>query len=350
MRPKIAQRSRPPLVHDVATYTDSLSSNHFMVWIVSTNQNRSALSTPVPIRTVDGSLQHLRLNFRNQIFHSFVNSFSKDEDDSGLSVKMTIKGLEKYRIGDRTHTVSSGRFLVVNHHQRFQCRIQSAETVEGMCFYIDPAAADEIYHVQATGHRKLLDQSSEPLGEKKLFMEKVFGLGESPLGNFLQAMAPILRNPLQRERVDFESFFVTMAERLVESQHQTKLLIDNLNNEKASTREELYRRISLARNFIDENFLQEISLDTLASVAMTSKYHFLRCFREIYRCSPYHYVLQKRLQHGASLLLGKGYSLTEIALETGFTDRRAFNKAFRKAFGVLPSEFRGEPGQAAFHV
>ena len=263
---------------------------------------------------------------------------------------MAIHGLEKYRIGDRTHHVSAGRFLVVNHHQRFQCRVQSAETVEGMCFYIDPAAAEEIYHVQTAGHRKMLDHGTERPSAPALFTEKVFGLGESPLGSFLSAMTPCLRDPELRQRVDFESFFVTMAERLVESQHQTELLIGSLTNEKASTREELYRRMSLARTYIDERYLQEISLDELAEVAMTSKYHFLRCFKEIYRCAPYQYVLHKRLQHGAALLLQKERSLTEVALETGFTDRRAFNKAFRKTFGILPAAFKEQKSGKDLHV
>jgi AraC family transcriptional regulator len=308
------------------------------------------MSTPIPIRTVDGSLQHLRLNFRNQIFHSFVNSFARDEDDSGLSVKLSISGMEKYRIGDRTHAITPGRFLVVNHHQRFQCRVQSVDTVEGMCFYMDPVAAGEIYHAQTSGHRRLLDHAGQSTPQEVPFLEKVFGLSESPLGNYLQAMLPILRDRQRRQRIDFDAFFMTMTERLVESQYQTNLLIDSLSNEKATTREELYRRISLARNYIDENFLQELSLDQLAVVAMTSKYHFLRCFKEIYRCSPYQYVLQKRLQHGAEMLVRRQNSLTEVALETGFTDRRAFNKAFRKAFGVLPSEFTAHKSTPRIHV
>lgn len=290
---------------------------------------------------MDSSLQHLRLNFRNQIFHSFVNSFAKDEDDSGLSVKMVVRGSgERYRIGDRTHHITPGRFLVVNHHQRFQCRVQSADIVEGMCFYIDPAAADEVNHCRRSGHRRLLDEYGMGEKPKTIFTEKVFGITENPLGNFLQSVAPVLRDPERRERVDFEELFLTMAERLVQSELQTKCLIDSLKNEKPSTREELYRRISLAKCFIDEHFLQDITLDQLADVAMTSKYHFLRCFKEIYRCSPYQYVLHKRLQHGAGMLMSGRHSLTEIALETGFTDRRAFNKAFKKQYGMLPSGMR----------
>ncbi|MBK9452696.1 MAG: helix-turn-helix transcriptional regulator [Bacteroidetes bacterium] len=301
------------------------------------------MSTPIPIRTVDGSLQHLRLNFRNQIFHSFVTSFAKDEEDSGLSVKMVIAGTgERYKIGERNHQIVPGRFLVVNHHQRFQCRVQANEAVEGMCFYIDPASVQEVNHFARAGHRRMLDEAGNVNSTTPVFTEKVFGLTESTLGNFLQAMTPILRDSEKRKRVNFDEFFITMAEHLVHSEFQTKLMIDSLKNEKPSTREELYRRISLAKCHIDEHYLQELNLDTLAEVAMTSKYHFLRCFKEIYHCSPYHYVLQKRLQHTAHLLLKDRHSLTEIALETGFTDRRAFNKAFKKMYGTLPTAFRTE--------
>jgi AraC family transcriptional regulator len=281
-----------------------------------------------------------------------VRDFAKDEQDSGLSVKLVINGTEKYKIGDRTHAIQSGRFLVVNQHQSFQCHVHAKADVEGMCFYIDPTAAEEVYQLHAMGHRRILDaegKSQQPLPQAR-FTEKIFALSETTLGHYLQAMLPVLRDPAQRQRIDYQSFFVTLAERLVESQYQTNLLINNLGNEKASTREELYRRMSIARNYIEEHYLQEISLDQLASLAMTSKYHFLRCFKEIYRCSPYQYVLQKRLQHGAQLLFEKGNSLTEVALETGFTDRRAFNKAFKKAFGVLPSTYKEDRSQKSIHV
>jgi AraC family transcriptional regulator len=299
------------------------------------------VSTPIPVRTVDGSLQQFPLNFRNQIFHSFVDSFSRDEEDSGLSVKLVIAGSgERYKVGDRMHLVSPGRFLVVNHHQRFQCRVRSADAVEGMCFYLDPGTVAEIHDFHRSGHGRMLERGSGKEVPPPTFTEKVFGVSESPLGKFLAAMLPTLRDPKRRQRVDFPQFFLAMAERMVQSQLQTDLLVQNLGNEKPSTREELYRRISLARIYIDEHYLQDIHLDQLAAVSMTSKYHFLRCFKEIYRCSPYQYVLKKRLHHCIQLLQRGKRSLAEIALETGFTDRRALNQAFKKMFGATPTAYR----------
>jgi AraC family transcriptional regulator len=299
------------------------------------------LRKSLPIRTVDGSLQLLSLNFKNQIFHSLVHQFARDENDSGLSVKMVVNGHEKYRIGNRFHNITSGHFLVVNEHQQFECRVKSPEIVEGLCFYLEPQTVADIRHCKEAGHERLLSEAGQHSNGQAYFTEKVYGLGDSPLGNFLHQMAPVLRNDQLRQSVDFDAFFLTMAEKLVETQIETHQLMGRLKNEKPSTREEIFRRMSMARDYIEAHFLEELSLDTLAEVALTSKYHFLRCYKEVYGLSPYQYVLQKRLQHGLMLLQNGHQSLTEIALETGFTDRRAFNKAFKKAFGVLPSGSRG---------
>ncbi len=303
------------------------------------NQNPLNLKTTLPIQVVDSSLQDLQLNFKNQIFHSFVTEFARDENDSGLSVKLAINGLERYRIGSRMHNVNSGRFLVVNQHQNFECRVKSKDIVEGLCFYLDPKIVREIQACHHLGNSGMLDQEDKCLSLSPVFTEKVFGLSESPLGEFLQQMLPVLRDPQMRAKINYDLFFTQMAEALLKSEKRVNRLMNNLKNEKSSTREELYRRVSLARIYIDEHYLEDLNLNKLAEIAMTSKYHFLRSFKEIYHASPYQFVLKKRLKYGAELLKQGNYKLSEIAAETGFTDRRAFNKSFRSHFGVLPSEY-----------
>lgn len=279
------------------------------------------------------------MNFKNQIFHSFVTKFARDENDSGLSVKLAINGLERYRIGSRMHNVKAGRFLVVNEHQNFECRVKSKEIVEGLCFYLDPNVVQEAQTYNELGHSGMLANGGTKAQATRAFTEKVFGLGETRLGEFLGQMLPALRNPELRARINYELFFIQMTEALVESEKGVNRLMNNLKNEKPSTREELYRRVSLARIYIDEHYLEELNLSKLAEIAMTSKYHFLRSFKEIYNASPYQFVLQKRLKYGAELLRKGDHNLSEIATETGFTDRRAFNKSFKSHFGMLPSAF-----------
>jgi AraC family transcriptional regulator len=295
------------------------------------------------ISTVGNESQHSSLNFKEKILHSHTTHFARDESDSGLSLKYVVRGEERYRIGHQWHRITDGHFLLVNEHQQFQCRVESQQAVEGMCIYPNPAMVYEVAHARRSGHATLLDEAGDPANAKQVhFFEKIYGLQENAAGQFLGQMIPLLRDEACRSALDSKLFFLSLSERLAESLDEVDLLLQRLDHERKATRDEIYRRVSMARQYIDAHYLQELSLDHLASVSAFSKYHFLRCFKQVYGMAPYQYVLQLRLNAAMRLLRLGRMSLTEIAEHTGFGDRRALNKAFRKAYGINPGSFRGE--------
>jgi AraC family transcriptional regulator len=292
------------------------------------------------IKTVGDECQEAPLNYRNQVLHSMTSKFCRDETDSGLSIKYVVSGVERYKIGSQWHHITDGRFLLVNEHQNFQCRVESKELVEGLCIYIDPGLLYGIADARQKGHGQLLEEEGQVNPSQVLFLEKIYSLQENVLGAYLHKTVPMLRNQPGYAPMDAQQFFIQLSECLLDSQGHTNELLGRLDQERVSTREEVFRRVSLARQHIDANFLEEINLDEMASQAHFSKYHFLRCFKQVYGMSPYQYVLQRRLNTAKEQLGKTKRSLNEIAVDTGFGDRRAFNKAFRKAFGFNPAELR----------
>lgn len=291
------------------------------------------------IRSIGNSLMNYSLNFRHVIFHSRVTRFVKDERDSGLSIKLVLDGCEQYKVDGVNHSVRSGHYFLINEHQGFQCNVDSPTEVEGLCIYLDPDLVYQIHRSMTTADADLL--ASDP-GEKAPQMhvfEKQYALSENELGAFLNSMIPLLRDHSRHGEVDFDGFFMLLSEHLVRSQSDVRTAINRLPNERNSTREEIYRRVSIARNFIDAHFAETLDLDQLASEAFMSKYHFLRCFKQVYGCSPYQYVIYRRLETAREKLSKSRMTLTEIAYQTGFSDRRAFSKAFRKHFGLSPTEY-----------
>lgn len=290
------------------------------------------------LRRVGNALSEVNLNFTNAVLHSHTTRFEKHERDSGLSIKLAIQGPEDYFIGSSRFKITSGRYLLVNRHQEFICSINQPTPTEGMCFYLDPTLVQGLYNSYTRQADGLLeDDISQPPFE---LMEKIYSLQENELGRYITELLPKLRDPERNAELDLPFVFHELSERLVRSQLEVREQLSRISNAKRSTREEIFRRVSRVRNFIDENFLDELCLEELASLACLSKFHFLRCFKEVYSISPYQYVIQKRLEHGKRLLQTAPSSLSEIAYQVGFTDRRAFNKAFRKAFGMSPAEFR----------
>ena len=100
------------------------------------------------------------------------------------------------------------------------------------------------------------------------------------------------------------------------------------------------RRVSRALRHIEEHSAEPLDLDRLASVAASSKFHFLRIFRRSVGLTPHQFLLSTRLRRAALRLISTPDAVSAIAYETGFGDLSTFNAAFRDRFGANPLAFR----------
>jgi AraC family transcriptional regulator, exoenzyme S synthesis regulatory protein ExsA len=91
---------------------------------------------------------------------------------------------------------------------------------------------------------------------------------------------------------------------------------------------------------MEMNFCHNLSIDTFAQMCHRSLSSFKREFRKHYGTSPGKWLLERRLEHSASLLQTTGMSVTEIMFECGFEDLSHFSRAFKERFGQSPSAFR----------
>jgi AraC-like DNA-binding protein len=101
----------------------------------------------------------------------------------------------------------------------------------------------------------------------------------------------------------------------------------------------LYKRIVLARLFIDAHYSEKIDLNNIAGEAHFSKFHFLRLFKKIYGCTPNQHLIFLRL-HKAEELLKKGLRVKEACLAVGFESSSTFSGLFRKLNQISPSEYQ----------
>ncbi|WP_108803885.1 AraC family transcriptional regulator [Aquimarina sp. Aq107] len=95
------------------------------------------------------------------------------------------------------------------------------------------------------------------------------------------------------------------------------------------------------RNFINNNFDQELNLDFLSDALFTSKYHLLRLFKRYYGLTPRQYLIDKRIEKSKENLRN-GISVTETCFSVGFKSLGSFSTLFKNKTGKSPSEFRKE--------
>jgi AraC-like DNA-binding protein len=114
---------------------------------------------------------------------------------------------------------------------------------------------------------------------------------------------------------------------------------DKLQTAKISTKQEILKKLDIAKAYIDIHFTRKLDIEEIAREAAMSEFHFFRTFKLVFGISPYQYILQKRMKKATQLLNEMQHSVTEIAYLTGFSDIHAFSKAFKKSHSLSPISF-----------
>jgi AraC-like DNA-binding protein len=99
-------------------------------------------------------------------------------------------------------------------------------------------------------------------------------------------------------------------------------------------------RLRRAIDFVEQNLTQPIQLaDIAASVGLTSM-HFACQFRLTTGFSPHAYLLRRRLEHGQLLLQNPDATVSDVALQCGFSTHAHFTAAFKRHTGYSPLIWR----------
>ncbi|PYF77024.1 helix-turn-helix domain-containing protein [Pedobacter nutrimenti] len=90
--------------------------------------------------------------------------------------------------------------------------------------------------------------------------------------------------------------------------------------------------------FMEKNFHFNVNLDRFAYLTGRSLATFKRDFEKIFQTSPRNWLQQKRLKEAYYLIKEKQQRPGAVYLELGFEDFSHFSFAFKKEFGLAPSE------------
>ncbi|MCR5025604.1 MAG: AraC family transcriptional regulator [Lachnospiraceae bacterium] len=99
-------------------------------------------------------------------------------------------------------------------------------------------------------------------------------------------------------------------------------------------------KVHAARKILGDNIAADISIEELAQKVNLNRTTLQRIFKEMYGVTIFEYRTQVRMQESKNLLLNKNIAITEIAAICGYTNASKYSAAFKKHFGVTPTEWR----------
>lgn len=99
-------------------------------------------------------------------------------------------------------------------------------------------------------------------------------------------------------------------------------------------------RLTEITDYIKKNYQKELSLESLAETFGYSPTYLSKMFQKYAKINYRDYLQNIRLERASKELASTDHMINDIALNHGFANSKAFSNAFRKKYGMLPSDYR----------
>lgn len=100
--------------------------------------------------------------------------------------------------------------------------------------------------------------------------------------------------------------------------------------------------LTYIRNYLEENFNQNIDINELAQISGYSYHHFRHMFKEKTGMPPNRYIINQRILNARKLLKETCMTMADISQACGFYSESQFSAMFKKSTGMKPSEYRSK--------
>ncbi|HMQ50117.1 MAG TPA: AraC family transcriptional regulator [Saprospiraceae bacterium] len=288
---------------------------------------------------VDLHWRNAQPSMGNDLRISKISEADATLDTSKFHIAMPLVGKEIYVVDNQPYQSCPGEYFILNPKQHARAEGIFKENVEGICLFLSIETISEVAHFNRFPINQVVDSPFDFPWQQHEFIVKNYRLQENSFGRYLMSLKSKLLAPEVSPLMDWDTFYFNLAAEFLWAHQQIGKQLQSISCVQALTKQEIYKRLSIAYGFILENFAEPISLEDLCRVTFFSKYYIIRLYRQIYGLTPYQHILYLRIEK-AKELLKKDFSPTVVSQTLSFSDRRAFSKVFKKMEGISPSEFQ----------
>jgi transcriptional regulator GlxA family with amidase domain len=97
--------------------------------------------------------------------------------------------------------------------------------------------------------------------------------------------------------------------------------------------------VQIAINYMNQNFGEKITIETLSKLTNMSESNFNRIFKKEMGLSPIEYLINVRIKKAKKFLRARNLTITEISMKCGFYSISHFSSCFMKQLGMSPSDY-----------
>lgn len=276
---------------------------------------------------------------QKDIWGNEINSIStKNYDLNGvvfptLTLVLCLNNYLPCKLSNNDILLKPGNFVLINKGQKFSIYFNDEIESDLVFIKFSQDYLDEflLHHLQEEDLNVLkLNNKSSQIS----FFDKTFELNDNL--NF------VVKNVIANSgfSLDFKtesnSLFFKFLSEILELHRADYPLLQKMPPVKLSTKIDLYKRLCIAKEYIDSNISAKLNLDEVASAACLSQFHFLRIFKSTFNETPHKYIVSRKLEKAYFLLKTSTLNFKEICFSVGFDSASSFGRLFKNRFGMSP--------------
>lgn len=120
----------------------------------------------------------------------------------------------------------------------------------------------------------------------------------------------------------------------------TLLMSDSWHKDAFKKLNNTKRDLQVVKEYLDVNYSDKLTLDSLSEQFFINKYYLTRLFKEQFGLSLIDYLLHVRITHAKQLLRFSNLSIEKVGVQCGIPDANYFTRIFKKIEGNSPKEYR----------
>jgi AraC-like DNA-binding protein len=252
-----------------------------------------------------------------------------------LSLKSVTRGVARYHTPRTRYRLEAGAVVTLNPGQTYGMDLAAGDRTATLCVFFERGLVESVATALAGDERAML----EPRAARSLEIAERLHAAPAEMTALLRRVAFAV-DQRRASSAWLTEQVMALAREIVILDGRARRDVLDVPALRASTRDELHRRLHWARDYIDASFTEPLTVAEIARVACMSAFHFHRLFKQVFGETPMHRVQRLRLECAARLLASTDLDVTTICGDVGFASLGSFSALFARRFGASPRRYR----------
>lgn len=273
-------------------------------------------------------------NWPNVILNVNHAECYRDNIKGPLSIFTNVHGQSTITTEKKRTVIPEGFYYVTNQNQYYTLEATRKEPTETFNIHFGTDFVNALWETL--------------IHQPEYLLEKEFDASSTDLAfhNRLNIRKPLVNRIITEIKTDktidgieLEEKLTVLAIFLLQEEKDLQKIQERIPAARASTKEEVLKRLTGAVDFIYSNYHKSLSLEDLADVCNLSKFHFLRLFKMAYQKTPGEFIEEVRITKAMEMLRKGKPEIHQVARRLGYSHASAFSRMFRNHVGVYPTQF-----------